>query len=112
MKTSTLPLLAAAALLAGCAGSHHHSTNMGASSDTDQNVLTGGPISGTMIRDLPHPVQQTLNRYEPGAEITDIAKLKRDNTIVYRINFMDPLHNPSLYIMDNGGIWWESSVDR
>src|SRR5262245_38736177 len=109
MKIYSLPLLAAAALLAGCAGSHQ---NMGGSPDTDHNVLTGGPISGTKITDLPHAVQRTIMHYEPNAEISDIDKLKRDSQIVYRINFIDPLHNPALYVMDNGGVWWESSVDR
>jgi hypothetical protein len=110
MKIHTLGLLAAAALLAGCAGSHHD--NMGGSSDTDHNVLTGGPISGTTLKDLPGPVKQTLRRYEPNAEVSDIEKLKRENQVVYRFTFMDARRNPPLYIMDNGGIWWESSVDR
>ena len=112
MKIHTLGLLAAAALLAGCAGSHHHDSSMGGSSDTDRNVLTGGPISGTTLNDLPRPVKDTLRHYEPNAEIADIEKLKRDNQLIYRFAFTDPHRNPPLYIMDNGGIWWESSVDR
>jgi hypothetical protein len=111
MKIQTLPLLAAAVLLAGCAGSSQQQS-MGGSPDTDHNVLTGGPISGTTLRDLPQPVQSTLYRYDRYAEVANIDKLRRDNTTVYRISFVDSLRNPPLYVMDNGGVWWESSVDR
>jgi hypothetical protein len=112
MKIHTLGLLAAAALLAGCAGSHHHDNSMGGSSDVDHNVLTGGPITGTTLSDLPGPVKQTLRKYDPNAEITNIDKLKRNTQVIYRFTFTDPLRNPPLYVMDNGGVWWESSVDR
>src|SRR5689334_8348839 len=109
-KTQILILVAAAALVAGCAGTHHHQG--AASPDNDYNVLTGGPISGTTLRDLPPPVRDTLRRYEPHAEISDIDKVRRDGQVVYKINFTQPTKNPTLWITDEGRVWWESSVDR
>jgi hypothetical protein len=108
MKTQILGLLAATALLAGCAGSHK---NMGGSPDNDHNVLTGGPVSGTTIGDLPPAVRDSLRRRSPNAEIADIDKLNRDGQMVYRFTFIDPKRNPKLYLTDDGSVWWESSVD-
>lgn len=108
MKNQIFGLLAATALLAGCAGTHD---NMGSSPDRDHNVMTGGPVSGTTIRDLPLAVRQSLKRHEPTAEIADIDKLNRDGQIVYRFTFTEPKRNPKLYLTDDGSVWWESSVD-
>ena len=109
MKIQILSLLGAAALFVGCAS---NSSDMGGSPDNDNNVLTGGPVSGTTLHDLPSPVKQTLRKYEPHAEIVDIDKVRRDNSVVYKVNFTEPRLNPPMWIMADGGIWWESSVDR
>jgi len=108
-KTQIFGLLAASALLAGCAGTKDE--NMGSAPDNDQNVMTGGPVSGTMIRDLPTPVRQSLKRHAPYAEIADIDKMNREGQIVYRFTFTDQKRHPKLYLTDDGSVWWESSVD-
>lgn len=80
------PLIAAAALLAGCTDTPKY---MGAAVDHDQNVLTGGPITGTTIDDLPKPVKQTLMLRVPHAEIASIEKTHRGAQVVYEISFLD-----------------------
>ena len=72
MKLKILTLCAAAALLAGCAETRQH---FGASGENDRNVLSGGPVTGTTIADLPQPVKDTLQQKVPHAEI---AKLDRE----------------------------------
>lgn len=78
--------IAAAALLAGCTETPQ---NMGAAVDHDQNVLTGGPITGTTIQDLPKAVKRTLELRAPHEEIASIEKTRRGGRVVYEISFMD-----------------------
>ncbi len=94
-------LFAAAALLvAGCSETPQ---NMGAAVDNDQNVLTGGPITGTTIEDLPAAVKQSLEYYMPRAEISSITRTVRGGHGVYEISFLNP-DNPEIYLRDDGMI--------
>ena len=101
MKLQLLCVAAIIGLTSGCA---EFRRNAGASAENDQNVLTGGPITGTRIKDLPAPVQRTLNDRSPSSEIADIDKTTKDGRMVYRIVFSEPGKNPTLFIADDGSI--------
>jgi hypothetical protein len=107
MKIKILCSVATALLLAGCTESRQH---MGAASDNDHNVLTGGPITGTTLKDLPQPVKDTLQKQVPQSEIADIDKLKRNGQIVYQISFTEPGKNPKVYITQDGKVLDQSEV--
>lgn len=62
MWTRIFALAAAAMMLAGCTETPQ---NMGAAVDRDQNVLTGGPITGTTLLDLPQAVKDALKNAPP-----------------------------------------------
>jgi hypothetical protein len=96
-----LDLLCFAALLvmSGCAVFHR---NVGGAADTDQNVLTGGPVTGIRIKDLPAPVRTVLRQEAPAAEIADISTRTRDGRLIYRIVFSEPARNPTVYIAEDG----------
>lgn len=94
-------LAAAAALLAGCTETPQH---MGAAVDNDQNVLTGGPITGTTIPELPAAVKETLKERVPRAEIAGINKTRRDGKVVYDISFIETDKNPEIYLGDDGEV--------
>ena len=99
MKTQILCAIASVALLVGCAEMRKH---MGGGKDNDQNVLTGGPVTGTTIKDLPQPVKNTLKEKAPSAEIADIDKQTQGGRVVYRITFTEPTTNPTMYISEDG----------
>ena len=101
MKTRILCAIASIALLVGCAEMRKH---MGGGNDNDHNVLTGGPVTGTTIKDLPQPVKDTLKEKTPAAEIADIDKETQGGHVIYRITFSEPGKNPTMYISQDGSI--------
>ena len=109
MKLKILTLCAAAALLAGCAETRQH---FGASGENDRNVLSGGPVTGTTIADLPQPVKDTLQQKVPHAEIADIDKSTRNGKLVYAITFAEPGKNPTMYVTEDGKIWSEADLQK
>jgi hypothetical protein len=99
MKAPLLCVVLAFALTSGCA--HRHS--MGASSG-DHNILTGGPVTGTRLSDLPQPVKDTLQKQVRSGEVADIDKQMLGNEVVYKISFTDSTNSPALYIAKDGRI--------
>jgi len=95
-----LSIFAAAALLVGCSETPQF---VGAAVDNDQNVLTGGPITGTTIEDLPSAVKQSLREHVPAAEIISITKSRRDKKLVYDISFANS-DTRELYLRDDGKV--------
>src|ERR1051325_7111866 len=94
MKLRTLfPAAIAALLLAGCTQSHQ---NIGGAADNDQNVLTGGPITGITIQELPPAVKDALKHRAPHSEIATIEKTSRNGVTIYEFSFMSPGRNPKL----------------
>lgn len=106
MRMMLFPLLAAAALLAGCTETPQYQS---AAVDRDQDVLTGGPITGTTIPDLPQAVKQTLKQRVPHAEIARIEKTHRGGRVVYEISFLDEdqtdsAATPDLSVREDGKV--------
>ena len=79
-----------------------HKNSGGANNDHD--VLTGGPVTGTTINDLPEPVKHTLKETRPNAEIADIDKQAGGGRVIYRIIFTDPARNSTMFIDEDGSI--------
>lgn len=101
MKLKTICWVAAAAVLAGCA----QPSPQGAAVDTDYNVLTGGPVTGTTVQDLPSAVQETLKERAPHAEVADIDRTSRNGEVVYEITLSGSGWNgwsPKVYITETG----------
>jgi len=102
MMKRIFALAAAAIMLAGCTETPQYK---GAAVDRDQNVLTGGPITGTTIQDLPQAVKDTLKKRAPHAEIASIEKTARDGHTVYEFTFLDSENDtPDLYLRDDGRV--------
>jgi len=108
MKTQILCAIASAALLVGCSGMRE---SMGGA-ENDRNVLTGGPVTGTTINDLPPPVKNRLKELAPTAEIADIDKQTQGGRAIYRITFTEPARNPTMYISQDGTIIQNMPTDR
>ena len=100
MRFNFLVFFAAAALLAGCSETPQF---VGAAVDNDQNVLTGGPITGTTIEDLPAAVKQSLREHMPTAEVVSITKSRRHGSVVYDISFANS-DTRELYLRDDGKV--------
>ena len=98
---STMAVAALIALVVGCAETRHH---MGAAAETDNNVLTGGPVTGTTLADFPQAVKQTLKKRAATAEIADMDKQEREGQVVYKVSFAEPGNNPALYIRQDGTV--------
>jgi hypothetical protein len=105
MKT-LLCAVTAVALITGCAEMRK---DMGASAQNDQNVLTGGPVSGTKLQDLPAAVRNTLKERVASAEVADIDKQDKNGQVVYKISFVEPGKNPALYVSADGHIVQDST---
>jgi len=95
-----LTILPAFALVVGCSETPQF---VGAAVDNDQNVLTGGPITGTTMEDLPAAVKVALKERVPQAEIVSITKSRREKTVVYDISFANS-DTRELYVRDDGKI--------
>jgi hypothetical protein len=106
MKFNLFSFLALATVLCGCS----QTPPMGGAVDNDQNVLTGGPITGTTIQDLPQPVKDKLKQRMPHAEIASIVRTSRDGEVIYEISFIESGRNPRLYFSDDGKILPESQT--
>lgn len=102
MRITSLAIILAVAMLAGCSDTPEE--NMGAAVDNDHNVLTGGPITGTTIDALPPAVKETLRQRVPHAKIATIEKSKRDGQTVYEFNFTRPDQTPHIYVRADGAI--------
>jgi hypothetical protein len=100
MRFKIFAPIAAAAMLFGCSETPQH---VGAAVDNDENVLTGGPITGTTIQDLPLSVKQALKERVPCAEIAGINKTRRQGQVIYDISFIDS-DNPEIYLRADGQV--------
>ena len=108
MRIGIFAILAAIAVLIGCTETPEQ--NMGAAVDNDQNVLTGGPITGTTIDDLPTSVKEALKESVPHAEIATIERARRDGVTVYEFNFAEPDKYQTLYVRKDGVVLPEPST--
>lgn len=99
MKLEVLCLVALLAFTGGCSHFRH---NAGGTADADHNVLTGGPVTGIRVKDLPARVKRVLTQQAPTAEVADITTRTRDGRLIYRIVFSEPARNPTLYIAEDG----------
>jgi hypothetical protein len=98
MKLGFLCALAALGFNCGCAG------HMGGTAQNNFNILTGGPVLGTTVNDLPAPVRDTLRQQLPKAEIADIDKQEIDGHACYKISFSHPGTNGSITISQDGNV--------
>jgi hypothetical protein len=101
MKIQILCAIAVLGLLSGCAWSGKHT---GASDYNDQNVLTGGPVVGMNIKDLPQTVKDTLKQKAPTAEISNIQRENMGGKTVYKIGFLDSNKNAPLWVAEDGNL--------
>jgi hypothetical protein len=99
MKIPIACALAAVSLITGCIAWENH---RGAGAEGDKNVLTGGPVTGITIADLPMAVKDTLRLRAGNAEVADIDRQRRDGRAIYKISFLDPTKNPAIYIAEDG----------
>jgi len=100
MRFKIFAVVAAAAVFAGCSETPQY---MGAAVDNDQNVLTGGPITGTTLQDLPASVKEALKERVPHAEIASITRTHRDGSVIYEFSFLNS-ENPDIYVRDDGNV--------
>ncbi len=100
-KTAALFCILIATLAAGCKQAYKHAAG---EAQTDQNVMTGGPVTGTTLDDLPQAVRDTIQRLAPDAEIADIDRVKRDGEEVFQISFSESGKNPKIYVASSGRI--------
>lgn len=100
MRITLFASLALAAMLASCTETPQY---QGAAVDNDQNVLTGGPITGTTIQNLPVVVKETLKERVPHAEIASIIKTRQAHRAVYEISFIDG-DTREIYVRDDGAV--------
>jgi hypothetical protein len=100
MRILTLVWIVTMTIFVGCT-----ETPRGSPVDNDQKVLTGGPITGTTIRDLPRAVKNTVKKQMPNAEISNIGKItQQDGRVVYELSFVDPDGDPEMWVRDDGQI--------
>ena len=58
------------------------------------NVVTGGPVAGVTLNDLPKEVVKEIQRQAPNAEIDIITKEVHGDKTTYLITFKDRMHEP------------------
>ncbi len=56
------------------------------------------------IKDLPQTVKDGLEKNAPKAEISDIQRENVSGKTVYKINFLDPTKNPTLWFAEDGNL--------
>ncbi len=83
---------------------------IGGSQDT-VGVLTGGPVTGITLSDLPPQVVKKIQERAPDAEVAYISKETRGDKVVYTIVFKDQMH-PALRINANGTVVSDSGREK
>ncbi len=101
MRIWIFAVIAATAMVTSCTQTPR---NMGAAVDNDSNVLTGGPITGVTLEDLPESVKHTLKETVPHAEIVSIQRFSRDGSVIYDFHFTEPESNPDLFVSEEGRV--------
>ncbi len=66
-------------------------------------VLTGGPVTGVTLADLPASVIKTIHQRAPDAEVSTLTKETRGDHVVYVVTFKDSFY-PTLYVQANGTV--------
>jgi hypothetical protein len=79
---------------------------MGAPQET-VGMLTGGPVTGVTLSDLPPKVVKAIQRNAPDAEIDFITKETKGDQVTYIINFKNHTH-PVLYLSQEGTVLKET----
>ena len=79
--------------------------------ETSVGVLTGGPVTGITLSDLPPQVVKTIQERAPDAEVAYINKDTHGDKTEYLVVFKDQLH-PALRIAANGSVVSESAVSH
>jgi len=70
-------------------------------------MLTGGPVTGVTLSDLPPKVVKTIQQRAPSSEIDYITKETHGDQVSYIIYFKDRTH-PVLYVSQDGTVLKES----
>ena len=109
MRLRIFVVVAVAAIMVGCRQTPEH---MGAAVDNDSNVLTGGPITGITLQDLPPSVKETLEARAPHAEIELIEKKPRNGQLVYEFTFTESSNTPKLYVSEDGKVLATSTKEE
>lgn len=109
MRLKIFAMVAFAAIMVGCRQTPEH---MGAAVDNDSNVLTGGPITGVTLQDLPPAITETLKQQVPHAEIKVIKKKTRKGEPVYEFTFTESSNTPRLYVSEDGKVLQASTKEE
>jgi hypothetical protein len=75
----------------------------GAPADTF-GVISGGPVTGVKLSELPPPVSKTLHDRAPNVGIASVNKETWGDRVVYIVSFSDPAHHPRLYLAADGTV--------
>ena len=75
----------------------------GAPADTF-GVISGGPVSGVKLSDLPPVVSKTIHDRVPDAGIAYINKETWGDRVVYIVSFSGPARHPKLYLATDGTV--------
>lgn len=67
------------------------------------NVVTGGPVAGVSLNDLPKEVIKTIQRQAPDAEIDTIIKEVHGDKTTYLVSFKDHMHT-ALRLASDGSL--------
>jgi hypothetical protein len=67
------------------------------------NVVTGGPVAGVTLNDLPPMVVKSLQRTVPDAVVDSIVKQVNGDKTTYLITFKDRMH-PTLQLASDGTV--------
>ena len=103
----TLQILCATVALMVMCGCAERRPYMGASTE-HTDVLTGGPVTGTRISDLPQAVRAALREKVPKAQISDIDKQTQSGKVVYKVSFTKPAKHPVMYFTEDGSLLRDS----
>jgi len=65
-------------------------------------ALSGGPVNGIKVGDLPIKVANTIQEKAPTAEVAYIDKVVVGSNAFYEVTFKNPARNPKILIAENG----------
>jgi hypothetical protein len=75
---------------------------IGAPPDTT-SIITGGPVAGVTLNDLPPAVVKTIQRRAPDAQVESIVKEVHGDQTTYAVTFKDGVH-PAMRLASDGTI--------
>ncbi len=78
------------------------SSDFGKPAGPIERALTPTGAAGTPFSALPEPVQKTIRKQAPNAQVAKVSRHEENGRVIYEVEFEQPGSNPTIRVADDG----------